>query len=84
MRLSLPVRSLTSASLAVFGPPLTWFVLTGFALIRFPEHWAVVYPLGPVLFGCGMVGALAVGRWLGRRAGQRAGEQLALNQTSFS
>ncbi len=76
VQLSLPVRSLTRASLAVFGPPLFWLVLAGVVLAIYPERWAAATAFGPVLFGCGMVGALALGGWLGRRIGRT----LALNQ----
>ncbi len=69
VRLSLPVKSLTRASLAAFAPPLIWFALTGLALAIYPESWLTEHSLGPALFGCGMVSALALGSWLGRSAG---------------
>ena len=66
VRLLLAARSLTSASLAVFGPPLAWLAGSGLLLALAPGLGS--QPFGPALVGCGMVGAVAVGVWLGRRA----------------
>ena len=71
IRLSLAVSSLTGASAALFGPPLAWLAITGLLLANNPQGWFAGSPFGPVLIGCGMVTALALGQWLGRRAGQR-------------
>ncbi|TNF88871.1 MAG: hypothetical protein EP301_04050 [Gammaproteobacteria bacterium] len=71
IRLSLVASSLTGASAALFGPPLAWFAIAGLLLANNPQGWLAGSPLGPVLFGCGMVASLALGQWLGRRAGQR-------------
>lgn len=68
VRLSVQAGRLNAASLAAFGPPVGWALLAALGLNVFPAMLAAAAPFGPVLFGCGMVGALALGGWLGRKS----------------
>jgi hypothetical protein len=68
INLSLPVSRLTTASLATFGLPTAWLAGSVLMLASFPDSGHVLTGFGPVLIGCGMVGALTLGGWLGRRA----------------
>lgn len=66
--LTLPVSRLTTASLATFGLPVAWLAGAALLLASFPESRLALAGFGPVLIGCGMVAALILGGWLGRRA----------------
>lgn len=68
VHLSLPVSRLTTASLAIFGLPTAWLAGSALVLAGFPGSGPMSAEFGPVLIGCGMVGAMTLGGWLGRRA----------------
>jgi hypothetical protein len=66
--LSLPVSRLTTASLAAFGLPTAWLAGSVLMLASYPDSGLALAGFGPALIGCGMVVALMLGGWLGRRA----------------
>ena len=76
VRLSLPASRLTRASLMTFGLPIAWLGGSALVLVHLPESGLATFEFGPGLFACGMVGALLLGSWLGRRASRMLGATL--------
>jgi hypothetical protein len=60
----------------IFGPPVAWLAGSALLLAFYP---VLAGGLGPLLFGCGMVGAVALGGWLGRLSSRELSEALAVS-----
>ncbi len=80
VRLSLPASRITGLSLRLFGPPLALLVLAALMTSLFPGNLPGSNGLGPVLFGCAMVGVLLLGSRLGRQIEQATAETLRMDR----
>ena len=79
VNLTVSANRLNRASFAAFGPMLALALLVPALAAGFPALLATIQPFAPAMFGCGMVGALVLGGWLGRHAAHGLGVQAAID-----